>query len=449
MNGGAPGREASSASSRTVTATGTQIGGAEPASRRGRRHCPLCDRERIGDEAYAELFTLYGSVGARRLRREGAALVAARVDLLGGPVSPEVIWAHFAQHDRRQPRPPGNLKRAKTLAATDGLSERQREVLRMVGRLGSICAQHIWQSLYEDQLRGVNAARSVCYRDLHTLIYGHWLYRARAPRSRGLMVREEERIDTLTFLHPGRQLIPLFERDEGFVPPIITDAGQVSEHELRLVHAANAIVVDLRRELYGGLGLGERVDVRINPANWFGTRQAGFSFANPARGVSERVSPDGLAAVSVIAPERGLDLTLPFFYVNDTGLVSVEALVEQLVAYGSLRITAAAAERFPELAGCTPALLLVCDDARRLQAVAGATARRLSRLAPIERTLALVSDRTSIRGRAFTSPVWAPLEQAERPEGRVNLLRGLLEMIGAGAREAGLRSSSVLSWRAP
>lgn len=417
----------------------------ETATPAGPRSCPLCDERRVPDDSYAELFAIYGAAGARRLRTLGAPKVAERLDLLGGPVAPEVIWAHFAQHDRRQPRPPGNLKRGKTLAATGRLSDRQREVLRLVARLGVVSAQHIWQALYEDQLATANAARSTCYRELHPLIYGHYLYRARAPRPRGLALRDDARIETLTFLHPGRQLIPMVEEEDGYTPMVVTDARDIDEHRLRLVHAANGVALSLRRELYTTApDLGAPADLRINPENWFGSAQTKIPLTGQGRGIRARIAPDGLAALSVLVPSRGVDVLLPFFYLRDPGYQPVPELIEELLGYGGLALGGDVERRFPDLGRHVPPLLLVCDTARRLQAIGEAFASRIRGMAPLERPVVLASDRTSAGGRSFSAQVWTPLAGASDAQARVSLLRALLQSSASDATREGLRAATRL-----
>ena len=410
-----------------------------------RRPCPLCDHERVPDDAYAQAFEVYGSAASRGLRDRAAAAVIARADLVGEGVEVQEVWSHFAQHDRRQPRPPGNLKRAKALAASERLSVRQREVLTLVGRLGAVSAQQIWQALYEDQLATANAARAACYRELRPLVFGHFLYRARPPRGFGLEVRPEARLDGLTFYHPGRDMIPFMEDSDGLTPAVVADAREVDEDGLREVHAATQVVLGLRRELYGaGPDLGVPAALRLSPGNWFGAAQSAIWFHHPTRGRLEQVAPDGLAALSLLVPSRGVDTLLPFFYLHDPGYLPVEVIAERLVVFGGLRISGAVAGRFPALGRHVPPVVVVTSSPKRQQDLAAALRGRGASLSAPERPTLIASDRTSIRGRAFSAKVWSSLWDGDDPEGRVTLLRALLAAPGPRAHEEGLRASTQL-----
>lgn len=393
------------------------------------RGCVLCDEERLPEAEYAALFHRWGAMGNRNLRQRGGALARESAQLLEQDLSEREMWAHFAHHHRRQPAPQ-YMRRERALEACRRLSERQRAVILMVGRLGVASANQVVAGLYEGRLANRNAARAACYRELRPLIFGGFLYRTHLPGREGLAERPDPAIDGVTLLFVGQNGAALVEETDGRRPRVMRDARLVDAEAARTTIQATEVWSDLARGLREDPPeLANKARLRIDGENLFGREACHLRFANPVRGgLREQISPSGLGAVSMLVPDRAVDLLLPFFFIRDPGAGDPSRLAEQLRPYAGLRISGALNERFPDLRR-TPTVLLVCPTARRLEAVHERLSAIEAGLSSSEHAVILGCDRSTMRSVPW-GRVWSWVGRRGAAQERTGLLKALAMQAG-------------------
>lgn len=402
------------------------------------RGCPLCDEERLPDAEYAALFHRWGAIGNRNLRQRGAALARESALLVEADLSERDVWAHFAHHHRRQPAP-RYMRRERALEASQRLSARQRAVVLMVARLGVASASQVVTGLYEGRLANRNAARAACYRDLRPLIFGGFLYRAHLPGRDGLAERRDPAIDGVSLLFVGQNGAALVEETDGYKARVMRDARRLDAEAARATIQATEIWSDLARGLRESPpDLADQARLRMDGENLFGSEACHLGFTNPVRGgLREQISPSGLGAVSMLVPDRAIDLLLPFFFLRDPGSGDPLRLAEQLRAYAGLRMSGALNERFPDLRR-TPTVLLVCPTARRLEAVHERLNATEAALSSAEQVGVLGCDRSTMRALPW-GRVWSWVGRRGVGQERTGLLRALATQQAQDGLRADLR----------
>lgn len=416
-----------------------------PASaRQTKKECLLCDETLIQGRLYSRLFEAYGQTARRNHLARGAGRACELLLTETGIVLDEAgLQRHFRYHSRHQPPPSRPLSRKRTADLRSSLSERQMEMLRMTMRLGATSVLQLRRTLYEDEQTSVAVAQAACSRELHALIYEHLVFRHNAPPER-VQLKKSEQIACHGLLGPGRHCTGIASEDGGLIPEVIQDGAAIDIHRVRRQLDINELIISLllrARSQQIDLG-GDTADIGINPINWFGSRQSEIWFENPISRLRQRVAPDGLAAVSLLCPRRGVDTLLPFFYLWDPGWKRADDLVEDLALYGPLRLSHATQARFPNLGSETPPILVIHRDARRLEEIAALLQRRCAGLGDHERPAIISTDRASLLAAGWDQPITD--DPLDRDAPRRSLLGAIARAL-PGARQGLLAASAVIA----
>jgi hypothetical protein len=405
-------------------------------ARRAQKDCPLCVPQ-LSQADHDKVYYHYQSSGGNY--PETARLATQ----LGSPTTARQVRTHLQYHRIIQPAPQGHLRRPYALQEGLALPRRLQEITLLVARVKALSATQLAQLFYWNGTdQQFPTARKACYRDLRRLSLMDFIYRYYPPQTARPSGTQQAKQDLLSFYFLGRDGSPYVEEHEQVTVPrrdwIASPDNLADEFRIMQLQAAANIICELSRQIHILNASDQAVNLpgapplhlSFSPMNWYGSHRTSFSFTDPLSGRKETVTPSGISAIGLTAPEKNFQALAPFFYEHDSGAKHPSAYAQQLLGYMYLERSGALSAHFPDLPkrGYFPPVIVVCRDMRRVIAIQDAMQTLLHQKAigAEQMPVIILTDEATHSSHGLTGQSWLSLWDNSLQNRRYGLLQALL-----------------------